>query len=153
MKLYDKKHKRLIEIKKEAKRVLQKGGYLFITFPWISPLRRLKIFLRMYPLISSFRARSPIKSGMKSHKPSDFYQFFLTQKSVVKNVEKYGFKLVKSEGYDAIKGIKDEVSVLRPFLQISYNRKDIVSRSLRYIFSFFLKGVAGHMRICVFKKV
>jgi len=128
------------EILKEAGRVLRKDGYLFVTFPWISPLRWLRIYVGIYLLYSSIYS-------------TDFYQFILTQGSVVKNAEKCGFKLVKSEGYDAIKGIKDEVSVLRPFLQKMYDRKDVFSRSIRYALSFLLKGVAGHMRLCVFRKI
>ena len=37
-------------IAKEMLRVLKPGGYLFLTFPYMSPLRRLKTYFGAYPL-------------------------------------------------------------------------------------------------------
>jgi len=53
------------EILKEAKRVLKPKGYLFLTFPYMSPLRKFRANLGLYRILD-FNNKS---------KNDDFYQF------------------------------------------------------------------------------
>ncbi len=127
------------DILKEAARIIKPGGYLFMTFPWISPLRRKHIAEKKYP---------PCDGDCEYQ--DDFYQFILSDDSVVRNAEAHGFRLVKKEAQDALKGMKYD----RPsrFLQYIYDQKGFFGRALRYAISLLFKRHAGHIRLCVFKK-
>jgi len=71
------------EILQEAKRVIKRDGYLFLTFPYMSSLRKLKTKLGLYKIW---------KTNLINK--DDFYQFILDTKDVKTSVEKYGFELV-----------------------------------------------------------
>lgn len=91
----------------EITRVLRPGGYLFLSFPYMSPLRRLKSWLACYPsLPDSFNAEN-----------NGFYQFALNVETVIQQVKSSGFNLVSKIGIGGVKGIKDEISIFRPMLQ------------------------------------
>lgn len=99
---------------KEMHRTLKAGGFLFVSFPYLSPLRRLKIGLRMYPFE---------KSVSLDRQRDLFYQFALSEESVVSDLESLGFQLKERLTYDGIKGFKDEVPFLKPYLQQVYEGK------------------------------
>jgi len=128
------------EILKEAKRVIKPGGYLFLTFPYMSPLRKLKARLGFYKI---FR---------KNFRNNNFYEFILDSNKVRKEVEKYGFKLCLKYPFDATKGIKDEISLLRPILQKIYNSQSILAKGLRFLVSLLFSKIAGHSILLVFRK-
>ena len=67
-------------IAKEMSRVIKKDGYLFLTFPYMSLLRKLKARLGFYKLW---------KNG--NNQPEDFYQYALDTKVVIKDFNKFGF--------------------------------------------------------------
>ena len=100
------------EILKEAKRVIKPGGYLFLTFPYMSPLRKFKARLGLYPVFK--KAKVDL---------DNFYQFILNAEKIKKDVEKYGFKPCLQYPFDATKGMKDEISLLEPILQKVYDSK------------------------------
>lgn len=81
----------------EMARVIKSGGYLFLTFPYISPLRRFKINLNFYPR-KNF-----------SDQPKDFYQFLLSPDIVRDIIEKCNFQLVEKRPFDGYKGLKEEI--------------------------------------------
>ncbi len=91
------------DILKEAFRVIKDGGYLFLTFPWFSPLRRTKIFLKVIP---SCMHRETLE-------PADFYQFMLNEKQVCKILRKCGFKIVETIPRSGIEGLISETSLFR----------------------------------------
>ncbi len=124
---------------KEAGRVLKKGGYIFLTFPWMSPLRKFKAKMNLYPRKD--------KVNM-----SDFYEFMLDDKQVVKNIETHGFRLIFRSPSDAVKGLKDEIPMLRPILQKVYDSGNIFMKAIRFIISVFFAPFAGHIILLVFKK-
>ena len=125
------------EILSEAVRIIKPGGYLIISFPQLSILRRIKAELGLY-------ARD--KPVDKEH----FYQFALNPEKVIKGIEQYGFQLVKKSQYDGIKGFKDEVAIFRPFLQAIYDGK--ILQILRRIIDIILKGLSSHMALLVMQK-
>lgn len=124
---------------KEMKRVLKPGGYIFITFPYISPLRRLKIKLNMYKK----------KNRLNKYDIKNFYQYALTEKQVIFDFEKHGMKLIEKQKKDGIKGLKDEISLLSPILQIIYSGKYMYP--LKILLSNFLNPFSSHIILLVFR--
>jgi SAM-dependent methyltransferase len=130
------------KIVKEMYRTLRMGGFLFISFPYLSPLRRLKIFLRIYPV-----AR---KQELDS-RADTFYQFALSAPSIQSDLEALGFQMKEFLTYDGIKGFKDEVTLFRQFLQEVYDGK----RALRWRsrLDWLFKPFASHCALLVLQKV
>jgi SAM-dependent methyltransferase len=128
------------EIIKEAKRVLKPGGYLFLAFPYMSPLRKLKARIGCY------------KRFDKKFSKNNFYQFILPPDKVISKVKKVGFKLLLKHPYDAAKGLKDEIYLCRIVFQRIYQSENIFSKGIRFLTSFFFSRVAGHMILLVFQK-
>jgi SAM-dependent methyltransferase len=76
----------------EMTRVLKNGGYLFLTFPYISPIRNLKARFGLY------------KPWDKGTDLNNFYQFALDAHEVSTQFKGLGFKLVKCKPYDTKTG-------------------------------------------------
>jgi len=130
------------EILSEAKRVIKSGGYLFLTFPYMSPLRKLKAKLGFYKIWRT-----------NLMKKDDFYQFVLDIKNVKVDVEKYKFKLVCKHSLDGIKGLKDEVFWLKPILQKIYDSQTIIAKGIKSMSSILFSKATGHIVLLVFKKL
>ncbi len=131
------------EIIKEAYRVLRPDGFMFLTVPAMSPLRRLKAILGFYPIMDSG----------KNSEPADFYQFMLDPKSCIEKIEKQGFKFLQGNYYGAVKGIKDETKWLEPIMKKVYSGNNIFYKGIRFLINFLFDRFAGHMYLFVFKKV
>lgn len=121
----------------EAARIIKPGGYLIISFPQISLLRRIKVNLNLF---------AQNQSVDKEH----FYQFALNPEMVIGDIEHLGFQFVRKSQYDGIKGFKDEVTIFRPFLQVIYEVGKLYI--FRLIIDSILKGLSSHMAILVMKK-
>ncbi len=129
------------DILKEMRRVLISGGYVFLTFPYMSPLRRLKTKLGLY-------------KEFKGEGEDNFYQFALDSAAVIKDFEQLGFKLLEKKPTSGLKGFKDEVSIFKPILQklYDYQGKSLWIKGFRYILDKMLAILgAGHMMFLVFK--
>jgi len=97
------------EIAAEMRRVIKPNGYLFVGFPYMSPVRRLKAKLNMYEIYDK-------------QKTDNFYQFALNIKNVRKYFEKLGFSLIGMKRSDGIKGAIEEFSFLKkPLLMLFRN--------------------------------
>ena len=128
-------------ILKEMRRTLKPGGFLFISFPFLSPLRKLKIALRQYPVATS--------TGMARQQES-FYQFGLNVQTVQTDLEALGFSRIERINYDGIKGFKDEVRLFRPFLQSIYDGER--GSRLRPYLNRVLLPFSAHMTMLVMQK-
>ena len=126
-------------ILKEMQRVLVPGGYVFITFPHISLLRKLKIKLGFY--------KKNITNG-----DLVFYQFLLDYKKVLKDLKKIGFICVYKNSYDAVRGIQEEIcnSI---FIRKVYSENFFLYRLLRFFINKCFSWFCGHIILLVFKKV
>jgi len=129
------------KVANEMRRVLKPGGFLFITFPYMSPLRKMKAKFGTYIDIKNTKIESEY-----------FYQYALNHKEVTEYFEDHGFAMVYDKPYDAIKGIKDEINVCKTPLQYLYDNNNIlcnlVSLAISKLFSWF----GCHSILLVFKK-
>lgn len=128
----------------EMARVLKKGGILFLTFPHMSPLRKLKARLGKYRAL-----------GKCKKEPENFYQFALDCPFVINSFSKKGFKLIYKKPYDGIKGLKDEITqpAIKKIIQLIYDSRNPFLRTVKMAFYFILASVSGHIILLVFKKV
>ena len=125
----------------EMFRVLRPGGYLFLTFPYMSFLRRTKAFFRLYESSSS---------DEQAEKADRFYQFALAQKTVERDLVRTGFEILNTISHDGIKGFKDEVPFGRSRLQAIYDGKR--GQKVRPFLDRLLKPFAGHIVLIVARK-
>lgn len=130
------------QILQEMRRVLNKGGYLFVTVPVMSWLRRKKAKLGKYPEYEA--------SGKERE---NFYQFAFDPKDVINDLKSRGFELVDVKPRGGIKGFKDEVLILKPLLQQLYDKENRSSYYVKKILDAVLKRFANHMCLFVMRKV
>lgn len=121
----------------EMARTVKKGGYLFVSFPYMSPLRKIKAFFRIY---------SRDLTGVDIN---TFYQFALDGKTVRKNIEKKGFTYVKKQKFGGIKGLKDELSFGKSLFHKIYTG----NKYIRFFWETLLTPFTSHCILLVFKKV
>ncbi len=130
------------KIVSEMHRTIKKGGYLFLSFPYMSPLRKLKATLGRYEECQSNDA------------VSEFYEYFLNSEMVIASLQKTGFEMVKKYPLNAIKGIKDEITIARPLLQKlhDYTGGNLIVKIVKRVISIILSPVAGHSLLLVMRK-
>jgi len=128
-------------IAREMQRVLKPGGYLFLTFPYMSPLRKIKARFGAYP---TFRP----DQFDREH----FYQFALESENVIQTFESHGFHLVRKKPYSGFKGIKDESGPIKPILQKIYDSKNLAAKLFSYGLTILFAPVAAHAVLLVFRK-
>jgi SAM-dependent methyltransferase len=122
----------------EMTRVVNHGGYVFLTVPYMSPLRKMKALAGYYD------------TRLPEQPEKNFYQFALNARQVVKDFRASGFSLIQRNPMDGIKGFKDEVRFGRKWLQDVYDDKRRFRNKGRL--SQFLSYFAGHMMLFVFRK-
>lgn len=130
-------------ILKEMKRVVKKGGYVFLTFPYMSPLRKFKAKLSLYK-----------KYENNNRDLKNFYQFALDATAVRYDFEKHGFMLKYAKPFDGLKGFKDEVLIFKPILQklYDYNGRSSLIHRLRSLLTEILANFSAHIILMVFQR-
>jgi ubiquinone/menaquinone biosynthesis C-methylase UbiE len=126
----------------EMFRVLKPGGYLFISFPYLSKLRKLKIKLNSYPLWQE-----------SADEVKKFYQFILDEKKVLVDLEKNGFRVIQTQHISGIKGLKDEIIWLRKPLQKIFDNQWIIFRILSRLISMAMSRFSAHSVRFTLKKL
>jgi len=126
---------------REMKRVIRGNGYLFLTFPQISFLRHIKIRRNKYLNFD------PTELDLNT-----FYQFIFDSEKVKKDLKWYGFMPVYECGQGGLKGLKDEIKLLRPFLQKIYDGQSLFTKSLHMGLNIVLSKWTGHTKFIVFRK-
>ncbi|MBI4812390.1 class I SAM-dependent methyltransferase [Candidatus Falkowbacteria bacterium] len=129
------------KISDEMRRAIKKNGYLFITFPHLSLLRKIKAKLGRYPFFTS-----------ANFKEGDFYQFALDYNGVVKHFQRKGFSLVYKKSFDGVKGMEEESGFLAPLFRKIYNGKSIFLKIARFAANKIFSVFAGHIILLAFKK-
>lgn len=123
------------------------NGYIFLTFPYMSPFRQFKTKLNLYKVIN--KKYNELKGVSRI-----FYQYVYDVNYIIKNFQDLSFKLKFISPWDGIKGFKDEVFIFKfffkRFLQLLY-----VSSKFKLIKRFFdkiLSKFSAHMILLVFQK-
>ena len=130
------------DILKEIRRVLMSRGYTFLTFPYMSPLRRLKAKLGLYKQFNVGEKES-------------FYEFVLNPDTVIRDFEASGFKLIEKRPRSGVKGFKDEVGIFKPLLQklYDYQGESLWVNGFRSVLDKLLATFAGHTVFLVLRKI
>jgi len=126
---------------KEMHRTLREGGFLFISFPFMSPFRNLKASVGLY--------KSCLITELEDKK-SRFYQFALSVEEVQSDLEELGFIFREKRNCDGIKGFKDEIDILKPLLQLLYDGK--LGHGLNPLLDRLFKPFASHSILLVMQK-
>jgi SAM-dependent methyltransferase len=131
------------EIANEMSRVIKPGGYLFLTFPQMSPLRRCKASLGKYPDFEDTESNR-----------SNFYQFALDSKLVIASLESKGFKTCFRKSLDGMGGLKREVKfpMLKKFYILLENNSSYWAKFTRIALDLILAPFSGHTILIVLKK-
>lgn len=131
----------------EIKRVIMPNGYIFLTFPYMSPFRQFKTKLNLYKVIN--KKYNELKGVSRI-----FYQYVYDVNYIIKIFQDLSFKLKFISPWDGIKGFKDEIFIFKfffkRFLQLLY-----VSSKFKLIKRFFdkiLSKFSAHMILLVFQK-
>lgn len=111
----------------EAHRVLENSGIMLLTVPHFNALRRFKAAIGRY-----------------NKQPGDieFYQYALHPREMTALLEKSGFEVMETWGYDSAKGIKDEIPRAKWIIQ-----SEKLGPYIRQILSGsrWAESFAGHM--------
>ena len=129
------------EIIKEMRRTLIPDGFVFITFPHMSTLRRLKSKLNIYPVFVDNEKNKQL-----------FYQFAFDENSVIRLFLREGFILKEKKELDGFKGLKDEIKILEPILQKINNSPTLFSKIIRHSLSHIFGKFSSHIILLVFQK-
>ncbi len=125
----------------EMARVIRKDGILLMTVPSMSPLRKLKARLQLY---AKLQDTSEIRDS--------FYQFIVDADTLVKDMKKTGFDIISITPFDGIKGLKDEVSLFRPWLQRQYRASSPAAGFAKGILDLLSKSLTCHCYLYVFRR-
>lgn len=121
-------------IVREMLRILKPGGYLFLTVPAMSAIRRMKAVAGFFP-----------KFKEEQIDISSFYQFTFTPEEIQRSIGKFGFQFVERQGWAVYAGVRSEIPgthILMSFL-CRYFEKPTWR---------LLIGYCNHMDLFVFRK-
>lgn len=121
-------------IAREMFRILKPGGYLFMTVPAMSCLRRIKAAMGIY-------------SGFNENEVdiSSFYQFAYSSAEIQRNFREFGFQFTEKQGWAVCEGVRTEI--YGTYLLMSFFRR-FFERPTWYL----LKNYCNHMDLFVFRK-
>ncbi|MEK7102101.1 MAG: class I SAM-dependent methyltransferase [Patescibacteria group bacterium] len=126
----------------EMQRVIKPGGYLFLTFPYMSPLRRWR----------TRRGKYPQAELARDDAPRHFYQFALDHKRVAQTFEQNGFTRVAVKPFDGFRGMRDEISWANRVLEPIARGKSMATKIIRLIIATLCRSGAGHSVLLVLQK-
>jgi len=129
----------------EMQRVVKPGGYVFITVPTLSILRKLKIKLGCYKKL----ANAP-----DTHNDAMFYQFILPPGKVIDDFKAKNFKVRCIHKTGGLTGLKNDISLLRKPLEyfLSIRQKHLIFKVAYRVLDAVLSPIAGRTCIFVFQK-
>ena len=125
----------------EMDRVLKAGGYLFISFPAISLLRRIKIAFGRYDADKSIDAQPP-----------GFYQFILDKNRVRRDIESVGFELIETQWLAGVKGVKEELPIFGVIIEYAQRRNSRLANRVIFLFDLLIRWATGNSVLLVFRK-
>ena len=136
----------------EMKRLLKPGGYLFLTFPYMSPLRKWKARRGQYPMHEHMRSLDSPFGLARDDAPHHFYQFALNHHDIIKTFEARGFTLVQTKPFDGFKGLTDESPAALRLLSPIARGRSLVAKILKITLSVLMQKITGHSILVVLQK-
>jgi len=127
------------EIAREMSRVIKPGGYLFLSHPYMSPLRRIKARLGRYPIYNG------------REKPENFYQFALNHRAVIQALAPFGFKCCLFKWGPGLPGFNKEIFSPLAVAISGYNGKSRLIKGARYILNKTFAPFTSHGCLMVFR--
>jgi len=133
------------DIADEMHRVIKPGGYLFLSFPYMSWWRKIKGKRGGYP-------------EFKSQNREKFRQFALNHKDVIKDFENKDFTPVTKKSRAVVFGLKDEFPFLAPVIEGVLKCKDrnLITKTFYLVLdslsSFLCGWIFGHTIPLVLRK-
>jgi len=126
------------QILNEMHRVLKPGGMLFLVFPSMSPLRKLKKCLRVYH-----------KKSIDRVIRESFYQFYLEDDGLIASLEAIGFATVLKAHRGGASGFCNEVSLPK---SLGYRSQARVVKGCWLLMNAPLSVFAWHTTVLVARK-
>ena len=123
----------------ESKRVLRPGGYLFLTVPSISPVKKLKMWLGHY-------------EEMRETDIEKFFQFAFHPEDTIKVVTSMGFTLIKSFGRSGSMGFYEDAGSLSKLFLLNPHSRGTLPRIMWRGADIALRKISFHMKYFLFKK-
>lgn len=130
------------DIKEEMRRVVRPGGFLFLTFPSMSWLRRAKSRLGLYP------SWDPSSAQLER-----FYQFALADGAVAADFEASGFEVVRRVPYLGVTGLCEELGAAGRWLNLRLSGPARPVRWLRAALDRVVRPVSHHVRLLVLHRL
>jgi SAM-dependent methyltransferase len=128
------------EIMNEMYRVIKPGGYLFLSFPAMTIMRKNKAEKNQYPPFDESKVNL-----------DKFYQFALDPDDVRIIFEKRGFQVVKKCGQYSLVGLKNEVETLKPLANFLSKLPMGFWTKINIIFDPILGNFSGHTYLLILK--
>ena len=125
-------------IRDEMRRVVRPGGYLFLTFPAMSWLRRAKAGAGLYE-----------RWAGEPERREAFYQFALSGPAVAADFSRHGFELVRRSGALGVSGLCEELGVGGRWLGARLAGDNRPVRLARALLDLVARPVAAHMCVLV----
>lgn len=123
----------------EARRVLCPRGFLFLTVPSISPLKKLKMKLGHY-------------EELDSSELEDFFQFSFHPRDTVANVSNMGFQLLESFGRSGSFGLYEDAPSIAKWLLPDPNNLALPARVVWRGADIVLTPISFHTKYFLFQK-
>lgn len=134
-------------IQDEMMRVLRHGGYLFLSFPHMNILRKIKAYLGLYKTFN-----------LQTKSLGYFYQYIYDVNQIKRNYVKKGFIPISHKYVSSLYGLETELPNLKRFQIILSSNKytALFCKILTSILDISLNKIAGpyfsHSVVIVFKK-
>lgn len=128
------------DMAQEMVRVVKPGGFLFLVFPHMSRLRKLKAAFKMYELLDDQEIMD------------EFYEYVLNHEVIARDFMRRGFRLryvYRNNGY---KGIKEEVGKWQPWMQSWGDSKWVIAKVTKVVLSESTRWFNNHTVVLVLQK-
>jgi len=102
--------------------------------------------------LRKLKAKKNKYSICDENKSNEFYQFALDENIVIKDLEKLGFKLIEKRHLSGIKGLKDEVKILKKTLQKVYDSRNVFGKIISKAISIIFGSFTSHSILLVLQK-
>ena len=131
------------DIAKEIARVLRPGGYLFLTFPMMNPVRRIQANKGAYQLLPE---------GDDGEVKRNFYQYALDPDEVIEEFRSLGFMVVHKGGQSSFDCLAVETRWFKPLDRVLHSLPFQLRTKLGVIADMVVGRFFGHVALLALQK-